>query len=230
MLPILRILPVGGLLLAVMLVALALSSSGGSRAQLTPNVAPVRGAMMERHEHPEWRQFLMQAAIQRADELNRLRELPDTPVRTEAAPAAPKVAGLPTERSDTDPEADDTTGSIAQPPAATIPVDIGESSSVELPVAAPEEKPPVTRTPQRARSHTGSRIKGPHARHVRALTKRESPPSLNFFELLFGNRRPTQAAQTQRRQQSQPLTQSQQIYQTQQSQQLPTPPVNVIYY
>lgn len=227
MLPILRILPIGGVLLAVMLVALALSSSGGSRAQLTPNMAPVRGAMLERYEHPEWRQFLMQAAIQRADELNRLRELPDTPVRTEAAPAAPKVAGLPTERSDTDPGADDATGSMAQPPAATIPVDIGESSSVELPVAAPEERPPATRSPQRARSHTGSRVKGPHARHVRALAKRESPPSLNFFELLFGSRQPTQ---TQGRQQSPPLTQSQQTYPTQQSQQVQTPPVNVIYY
>ena len=156
MLPILRILPVGGVLLAIMLLALALSPPDGSHAQLRSNVAPVRGAMIERSEHPEWRQFLMLAAIQRADELNRLRELPDTPTHTDAAPAAPKVADLPAERSDTDPEVNDGTGSIAQPPAATIPIDIGETSSTELPGAAPEEQPPVIRTPPRAQK-SGSR-------------------------------------------------------------------------
>ena len=107
MLPILRILPVGGVLLAIMLLVLALNPPDGSRTQMAPSVGPMRGAMIARGEHPEWRQFLMLAAIRRADELNRLRELPDTPTRTDAAPAAPKVAGLPTGRSDTDPEADD---------------------------------------------------------------------------------------------------------------------------
>jgi hypothetical protein len=189
MLPMLRILPVGGVLLAVMLLALALSSPGGTRAQLTANVAPVRGAMIERGEHPEWRQFLMLAAIQRAGELSRLRELPDTPDRTDPAPAAPKAAGLPTDRSDSDPEADET-GPIAQPPAATIPVDIGESSSVELPVAAPEEKPPVTKTPQ---LKSQRRIKGVHHwRRARAAVKpTAAQPSI--FDALFGNQTVTPA-------------------------------------
>ena len=167
MLPILRILPVGGVLLAIMILVLALSPPDGSRAQLTPNVAPARGALIERGEHPEWRQFLILAAIRRADELNRLRELPDTPARTDAAPAAPKVAGLPTDRSDADPEDDDETGSIVQPPAATIPIDIGETSSTELPVTAPEEKPPVIRTPERVKSRNESRIKRRAARAPR---------------------------------------------------------------
>jgi hypothetical protein len=39
-----------------------------------------------------------------------------------------------------------------QPPAATIPIDIGEPSAFELPVATPEEKPPVIRTPLRVKS------------------------------------------------------------------------------
>ena len=169
MLPILRILPAGGVLLAIMLLALAFSSPDRPRAQLMPNVAPVRGAMIEWGEHPEWRQFLILAAIQRADELNRLRDLPDTPTRTDSAPAAPKVAGLPTDRSATDPEDNDDTRSIAQPPAATIPIEIGESSLFELPVAAPEEKPPVARTPQQVKSRNESRVKGvPHARRARA--------------------------------------------------------------
>jgi hypothetical protein len=187
MLPILRILPVGGVLLAIVLLALALSSPDGSRAQLMPNMAPVRGAMIERGEHPEWRQFLILAAIQRADELSRLRELPDTPTRSEPPPAAPKVAGLPTDRSDADPEADDVTGSVMQPPAATIPVEIGEASSFELPVVAPEEAPPVIRTPQPVKSRNESRLKGTqHARRARAPAKPEPPAPFNLFELLFG--------------------------------------------
>ena len=188
MLPILRILPVGGVLLAIMLLALALSPPDGSSAQLRSTVAPLRGAMIERGEHPEWRQFLILAAIQRADELNRLRELPDTPAHTDAAPAASKVAGLPTERGDTDPEAGDETGSIVQPPAATIPIDIGESSSVELPVAAPEEKPPVVKTPQRLRSHRGTL----RARHAKAQANPDLSVSFNLFDLLFGSGNTTQ--------------------------------------
>ena len=150
----------------------------------------MRGALIARDEHPEWRQFLILAAIRRADELNRLRELPDTPTRTDAA--ARKVAGLPTERSDTDPEADDETGSIVEPPAATIPIDIGETSSIELPVAAPEEKPPVIRTPQRVKSRNESRAKGVHrARRARTPAKPEPPATFNLLETFSADRRPS---------------------------------------
>lgn len=190
MLPILRILPVGGVLLAIMLLVLALNPPDGSRTQMAPSVGPMRGAMIARGEHPEWRQFLMLAAIRRADELNRLRELPDTPTRTDAAP---KVADLPTGRSDTDPEADDQTGSIVQPPAATIPIDIGETSSFELPVAAPEEQPPVIRTPQRVKSRNESRIRGAHhARRSKTPGKSEPPVTFNLFEPLFGEQKTRQ--------------------------------------
>jgi hypothetical protein len=188
MLPILRILPVGGVLLAIVLLVLALSPPDGSHAQLTPRMAPVRGAMIERGQHPEWRQFLIRAAIQRADELARLRELPDTPTRTEVAPVTPKVADLPVESSDADPEADNTTGSVVQPPAATIPIDIGEVSSIELPVAAPEENPPVVKTPQEAKPGNEGRIRrASHARRVKPPAKPEPTVSFNLFEALFGN-------------------------------------------
>ncbi|MGB9273162.1 MAG: hypothetical protein WCB74_28640, partial [Pseudolabrys sp.] len=50
------------------------------------------------------RQFLLHAALKRADELNRLRDLPDTPTRSEVEDTTPKVAGLPSDRSDSDPE------------------------------------------------------------------------------------------------------------------------------
>jgi len=66
MLPILRILPVGGVFLAIMLLVLGLNPPAGPQARLTSIGAPVRGAMIDRKEHPEWPQFLMLAAIQRA--------------------------------------------------------------------------------------------------------------------------------------------------------------------
>ena len=166
MLPIFRILPVGGVLLAITLLALALNPPASMHAHLTPGVVPMRGAMIEQSAHPEWRQFLLLAAIRRTDELARLRELPDTAVRIDNAPAAtvapaePKLAVLPTGHNETDPDRDDTTGSILQPPAATIPIDIGESSAFELPVATPEEKPPVIRTPLRLRSDNENRRSG----------------------------------------------------------------------
>lgn len=184
-----------------MLLVLALNPPAGPHGHLAPNGARMRGAMIERGEHPEWRQFLMLAAIQRADELNRLRDLPDTPTRTDDAPTPPKVAGLPTERTDTDPDPDDddNTGSITQTPSAIIPVEIGEPSTFELPVAAPEERPPVIRSPQRVRSRNESRLHGAH--HARrAAAKTVTPPPFNLFDALFGAQKyqqtPTVSANT----------------------------------
>ena len=93
MLPILRILPVGGVLLAILILVLALSPPDGSRSPMAAAIAPARGALVDRDRHPEVRQFLILAALKRADELNRLRELPDTPARSDNA--QPKVAASP---------------------------------------------------------------------------------------------------------------------------------------
>jgi hypothetical protein len=157
MLPILRILPVGGVLLAIMILVLALSPPGGLHPVLPPTNLPARGALMLMSEHPEWRQFLILAATRRADELSRLRDLPDSPARTGSPKNAPRVAGLPAERAAAEP--DDETGSITGMPGMTIPIEIGETSSTELPVTAPEEKPPVIRTPERVKAPEESRKK-----------------------------------------------------------------------
>ena len=141
MLPILRILPVGGVLLAILILVLALEPPGAQRPVLTPT----RGALVDASQHPEWRQFLIQAALRRAEELNRLLDLPDTPTRIRDAG---KVAGLPANRSDSDPD-DNSTGTISDTPSVTVPVDIGETSLFELPIAVPDEKPPVIKAPQR---------------------------------------------------------------------------------
>jgi hypothetical protein len=189
MLPILRILPVGGVLLAIMLLVLAVERPP---SPLMLSMARVRGAMIDRKEHPEWPQFLMLAAIRRADELNRLRDLPDTPARTGPVPEAPKIAALPAVRNDPDPDPDgddDSTGSIMQPPAATIPVEIGEPSAFELPVSAPEEKPPVI-SPQRVRSRNESRlIRTHHARRTTTPAKTEAPSLFSFFDAIFGGQK-----------------------------------------
>jgi hypothetical protein len=107
-------------------------------------VTPVRGSIIEQAEHPELRQFLILDAIQRANELNRLRELLDTRAPFEAAPTASGVAGLPVDRSGSDPEDNGETGLSVQSAATSVPVD---PSSIEVPVAHPEEKPMVA-TPE----------------------------------------------------------------------------------
>ena len=169
MLPILRVIPVGGVLLAIAVLILALNPPGDHRARLNGPFSPMTGALISRELHPEWPQMLWRAALQRADELRRLRELPETPVASVPPAPAPKVekppdiAAVPETRTDADPE--DVTGTIVQTPAAAIPVDIGETSSTELPVVPHEEKAPLIMTP--------ARIKPP--RESNAASQMEKP-------------------------------------------------------
>ena len=206
MLPILRIIPVGGVSLAILILVLALAQPGGSRPNLTPAMMPARGALIARGDHPEWRRLFIAAALRRAEELNQLRQLADIPVRSESKPAeakpqkAPAVAGVPVNRSDTDPE--DMTGTVAQSPDAAIPVDIGETSSFELPVIPLEQKPPVILTPERSRPPYESLNAAPdpakptresqkrtvrHTRHARIAAKSVEPVQFNLLEALFGS-------------------------------------------
>lgn len=158
MLPIFRIISVGGVFLAIAILALALLPPGGTHVLLAERELVARGSLQSTSQHPEWRQMLIRAALRRADELERLRELRDTIVRGPApplsetelpesatdAPAPPQIAGIPAEARSVEP--DDLTGSIPDP-AATIPIEIGETSSTELPVTSAEDTPPVIRVP-----------------------------------------------------------------------------------
>jgi hypothetical protein len=149
---------------------------------------------MQRDEHPEWRQFLILAATKRASELNRLHDLPDMPARS--AQDTRRFAGLPAERGDADP--DDETGTIADVPTMTMPVDIGETSSTELPVSARDEKSPVVKTPERAKALKDGRAKAARrARHVRARPAPQPPAPFNLFEIIFGSLQTTQPGGTQ---------------------------------
>ncbi len=188
MLPILRILPVGGVLLAILILVLALSPPDGSRAPLSSAMATGRGVLADRDRQSEVRQYLIHAALKRADELNRLRDLPDTPARAEEAP--PKVAGLPTDRTDADPEE---TATIPETPVVTIPIEIGEPSSVELPAVAPQALPQSSpqeessaKKAEQAKPRPDARRRVYRARpHTRVAAKPTQSRQYNFFEMFF---------------------------------------------
>lgn len=158
MLPIFRIISVGGVTLAITILALALIPPGGTRLVRAQHDVVARGPLMDPGTHPEWRQFLIHAALRRAGELERLRDLRDTIVRAPdvavpdpeivveipAPPAARQFAGLPSGNADSE---DETTGSIGNASSTTIPIEIGAASSTELPVITTEEAPPAIRLP-----------------------------------------------------------------------------------
>lgn len=226
MLPILRILPVGGVLLAIFILFLALNPPDGPRAPLNTAMAPARGALVDVGHHPETRQFLIMAALKRADELSRLRDLPDTPTRTapaepaaiEPAPVAPaaeesKVAGLPIDRIESDPEPDEP--AATETPNVSIPVETGEVSAPELAVA-PNETGSAGEKPEQAKELTKEQAKpqprdtrrrvAHRPRRTRAVSAVSAPQRpLNLFEALFGGQqsRNSQTPGTQQAAQSQ---------------------------
>jgi hypothetical protein len=160
-LPILRTTLLGSVFLTLPLLA-GFAVHEPARPHLSRVVAPARGPLIEANEHPEWKQFLVQAAFRRADELERLRDLPASPMIIEAviepavikaedveATAAPEkadepaaqVAALAPER---DPDViEDITASIDEKPTGIMPIEIGASSSAELPLTEQEILPQV---------------------------------------------------------------------------------------
>ena len=188
MLPILRILPVGGVLLAIFILFLALSPPDGPRAPLNTAMVPARGALVDVGHHPETRQFLIRAAIKRADELNRLRELPDTPTRTAPIPAEPaavepaptelaaeepKVAGLPAGRSEADPEPEEP--AATETPSLSIPVETGEVSAPNLPVV-PQETNSTEEKTEPAKEQVKEQAKEQRKEQAKEQTKDQTKP------------------------------------------------------
>jgi hypothetical protein len=173
-----RFSAVGGVLLTILILVLALSPPDGSRAPLSGALATGRGVLADRDHQSEVRQFLLHAALKRADELNRLRDLPDTPTRSEVEDTTPKVAGRPSNRSDSDPEE-----------AATI----NETPVVELlavvPQAQPQEMAPAAKKAEPAkpqREPTAASIAHATPKSQRSRRRLASTLSLKCFS---GDRR-----------------------------------------
>jgi len=201
-LPIFRTLLVGGVL--VMLALLTGFVAPEPRSLARP-VAPARGPLIAATEHPEWKQFLVQAAYRRADEIERLRELPDTATIMPAPPveepeppvAAPEqLASLPPTEIDSTPA--EMTGSIDELAAAVMPIDIGEASATELPLTDQELQPPVQR-PESLKRQIETRRKLPTRRQAKLRPKAQAQsPQTDFFTTLFGGARNDTAISEQR--------------------------------
>lgn len=262
MLPLLRVLPVGTLLLSALIFMLA--ATPPQRATLPHTIGPASGPLIDAAEHPEWRQFYLQAAFKRADEIDRLSGLPNTPTRMPpvvaaveppkapikpasepvvvavippavpvpkndqaASPPAPKeptpapelqlateppvptpavteadtqpappsappqqVAALPNQHEAA--ESEEITGALDNAAtAATIPVEIGETSSTELPVVLPRERPmrlPVPRPKASSRAKPQHKVvRQINARRTAAPAAKQQPAAqTNVFQSHFG--------------------------------------------
>lgn len=173
MLPLLRLLPVGGVCIAFLALLLGFSVPGAtySRALYEPQM---RGTLLRTDVHPDWKQLLILAAARRDQEIGQVNVLIGAP-RGWRGPNS-RFAGLPSERGDADP--DDATGSIIQSPGVTLPLDIGETSSTELPVVKPEEQAPIKK-PERAKPQQEGKRAAP--RRVRNVAKPDETPSFDIF-------------------------------------------------
>src|SRR5262245_15304993 len=145
MLRIIWILPGGCTFLAIIILALSFRTLDRPHSQSVPNVALTRFAVIELGEHPEWRQFLVLSADQRANELNKLREMldaSDTPM-VAAQPAADTTASTPVQAPIATPDENHATGIQEDKLAApTLTEDTRASVEEEKPtVSAREEKP-----------------------------------------------------------------------------------------
>ena len=184
MLPILRILPVGGVLLAIFILVLALKPAG--RIACAVNVRNRAGAWRADRSRPPARRRAnsLSTPPSSAPMSSTVCVSCPTPRRAPTMACRPKVASLPSDRSDTDP---DETGTINETPAVSIPVEIGEPSSTELPVAAPRgkraggQKSEPDAKPQREPAAASIACAPPGRRRARA-----QPRQFNFFEMLFG--------------------------------------------
>lgn len=177
----------GGALAALALLA---GFTAPAPSTLARPIPPARGPLIETAQHPEWKQFLVQAAYRRADELDKLRALPNTPTVMPDPPDEPpvptvaiQIAALPPPQIEAAPE--EVTGSIDEPAPGDMDVGVGEASAVELPVGQDLRLPP--QRPEMQKPPNETRHKPPAHRVVkRAAKPAPAKPEPDFFTRLFG--------------------------------------------
>jgi hypothetical protein len=186
-LPLFRTISVGGVL--VMLALLAGFAAPGPSTMARP-AAPARGPLIASDQHPEWKQFLVQAAYRRADELQRLRELPSAPTVMPQPPNETPAPALPVQVADLPPpqatvvSEEDATGSIDNTITGEMTIDIGEASATELPVEKLELPLPVQRPESLRRNQSQRKV----IRRPAAIRKPvPAKPEPDFLTRLFGS-------------------------------------------
>ena len=154
MLPILRVLPIGGVLLAILILILALTPPEGRVPAVRDTALEARGPLIDRNEHPEWRQFIMQAAFRRADAVIGLLNLPSRPTRLpEIVVPLPANPGITITPADTERTAAGKASSAAAPmqvasrPAATTDT---QPETPPAPAAAADPQPTAPPAPAAA--------------------------------------------------------------------------------
>lgn len=158
MLPIRSTLPVGGVLFVIALLALSFNTPSESQLQIS-NAVSVSWRIIEWGERPEWRQYSITSAIRRrADELSKLRDLPDTSTHTNAGPADSEIAKLP----------------------QIVPLDIADPLSIEFPVSAVSEEKLKSRNQARSKSVR-------HVRRPGTAVNRDTPQTQNVVTFPFGS-------------------------------------------
>jgi hypothetical protein len=171
MLPILRLIPVGGVLLAIAIVLLALNPPRATSRAVPGELMAARGPLMNRNDHPEWRQFLILAALRRAGELKRLRDLHDTVVHQ----APPAVATAPDRQAAADadvaaPASDKAPQADAKPEGKTVVKTVTKTAAVAA--TAPAEAPPeVTKAETAGRETAAPKPLADAAKPVSAAPK-----------------------------------------------------------
>jgi hypothetical protein len=176
-LPLLRTTLLGGVF-----ATLAVLAGFAAREPAQPRLArmdlPARGPLIDAAEHPEWKQFLVQAAYARADALDRLRELPQTPASDDkVAMIAPFV----------DDRSEEITGAVEEKPGV-MPLELGEASSTELPLAEYELMPPVQRPESLKLQNDSQRKARPRLRaRLKSKPPAVKPAEPDLLTRIFGS-------------------------------------------
>lgn len=96
-------------------------------------------------------------------------------------PKPTKLAALPGEGAARGPASDDVAGAVADSSNATIPVDIGEASSTELPIVLPRERPAILHIRRRVAPRPQAKAKS----KVKLPGNVQPASQVNLFDQLF---------------------------------------------